>query len=138
MGNSADFCVLTNTHLYSFYPLTTGRRINVISKGDSNGRSRSKKYMVGLRSYRTTSHWTEPCGEVCPARSQQTDRLDGISVLKWHSMVPSDEDGTGDFDPNGTFGRVRYKWNLGTHCSNALCPNHGRSVLLSTTPPYYA
>ena len=133
--NTADFCVLSNTHLYNFYLHTTGRRVNIVSKGFSDGQSKTKRYMVGLRSYRTTSQWSEPCGEVCPVRSQQTDRLNGMSVLKWHSMDPSDEKGSGDFDPNGTFGRVKYRWNLGTHCSNTLCPNYGRSVLLSVTHP---
>jgi len=138
MRNSADYCVLTSSHLYNFYPRTTGRRVNLISRTNTGGHSHTKKYMVGLRSHRSTSGWSEPCGEVCPVRIRQTDRLSGLCILKWDGMTPTDEaNSPGDFEPEGTFGEARYKWSLGTFCANAFCPNNGRTSMLNTTEPYY-
>lgn len=87
---------------------------------------------------RPLGSWSEPCGEVCPVRIRLTDRLEEVSVLKWGRVVPFDEaDGPGDFDTGSTFGQIGYKWSLGTHCANALCPNSRCSALIEPHEPYY-
>ena len=127
MPNTADFCVLTARSLYSFYPDTTGRRVNLFSEICS-GRPSTIKYMVGLRSYETTANWLEPCGEACPAVFRLTRRLKGVSVMRLTDGKKGEPD---DFDPEGTFGRGCYMWRLGTSCENPMCPNYNRLVLLS-------
>ena len=95
MPNTADFCVLTARSLYSFYPVTTGRRVNLLLEICS-GQPSTIKYMVGLRSYETTANWLEPCGEACPAVFRLTCGLKGVSVMR---LTDHRKGEPNDFDP---------------------------------------
>jgi len=136
--NLADYCVLTTTHLYNFYLYATRCRINLVSGIDTYRSSHTGKYMISLRSYWLTSSWNKPCGKLCSARIRLTDRLEGVSILNWGGMVPfDDEDAPGDFDPEGTFGQIKYRWSLGMYWANGLCPNKECSAPLNPYEPCY-
>jgi len=100
MPNTADFCVLTARSLYSFYPVTTGHRVNLLLEICS-GQPSTIKYMVSLKSYETTANWLEPCGEACPVVFRLTCGLKGVSVMRLTDHRKGEPD---DFDPEGTFG----------------------------------
>lgn len=103
-----------------------------MSDSHSEGQDSTKKYMVGLRSYKTTARWNEPCGEACPVVLRFSDRWDGVGIVRWGGIGGAVDQGCigGVVSAEDSFGACRFMWRLGLGCANQRCPNYGRSARL--------
>jgi len=130
--NTANFCILTHSHIYDFYPKLTSRRINVTTGTWTNGHEKMGMYFVGVRSHYGTINWEEPCGTVCPIQLRFTRGLKGVGVLRWGGFDRMQDTGY-DNDSITTGTDIEYSnhlWRLGEWCRNSHCPNNGRKLNL--------
>ena len=122
---TADFCAMSSTRLYSFYPRLTSRGTNMRTRCFSRGLECKSTYLLGTRTYRTTEDWMEDCGDACPILARLTRNLPGIGVARWGGW-----DGNFDLDGNEVsqsdgFESSSLLWRVGSRCLNENCGNFG-------------
>ncbi|RDB19165.1 hypothetical protein Hypma_014202 [Hypsizygus marmoreus] len=140
--------VITASHLFSFYPRLTASATALGCFDQLPARHGFTYCRLSVFHTSSTEHWTEPCGEACPAKWRLTRGLPGVGVLQWEcSMLPqrkqchigsvqveptNSQDGkTVDLlqlrvpslttDASEEFRTSMFKWRTGSQCLNEAC-----------------